>query len=231
MLDSTADDATRRLLKRDSQGFRPMPIPDARHYANFADLQKAQVRGRDYDIHVQYRPTSPVAVIAPHGGNIEDGTSDIARIIADQDCHLYLFEGRRFWHNYRALHLTSHRFDEPDCLALIQQCRHVVAVHGCAGDQPEVLLGGLDHDLKHQIAESLQAADIPTSTGGHRFPAIHPLNIANRGATGRGVQLEITHPLRRDPVHLERVARAVRQALKPLLATADAHHPDERNIA
>ena len=197
-----------------------MPVPDARHYANFADLQKAQVRGRDYDIHVHYRASSPVAVIAPHGGNIEDGTSDIARLIAADDCHLYLFEGRRFWHNYRALHLTSHRFDEPNCLALIGQCQHVVAVHGCAGDQPEVLLGGLDERLKARIAESLDLAGIRAVTTDHRFPAIHPQNIVNRGASGRGVQLEITHPLRRDPTRVTHVAAAVRQALQPLLTMA-----------
>jgi phage replication-related protein YjqB (UPF0714/DUF867 family) len=37
---------------------------------------------------------SAVAIIAPHGGNIEPGTSELARAVAGQELSLYLFEGR-----------------------------------------------------------------------------------------------------------------------------------------
>ena len=90
--------------------------PDSRTYRNFADLSRAQVRGRDYEISVRRRPRSSVAIIAPHGGEIEDGTSEIAAAIAADDHHLYLFEGLRQSRNYHALHLTSHLFDEPGTL-------------------------------------------------------------------------------------------------------------------
>ena len=171
-------------------------IPDARAYRGYADLARAQTRGRDYEIVVERKPESRIAVIAPHGGGIENGTSEIARAIAGSDFSLYLFEGRRPSRNYLALHLTSHYFDEPECLELIASCRYVVAIHGCAGPEPRVLLGGLDVELCAELGLAIDAAGVAALTRGHRFPAVHPNNICNRGARGRGVQLEVTESLR-----------------------------------
>ena len=192
-------------------------VPDSRLYRSFADLARLQLRGRDYEIHARRRPTRPVAVIAPHGGGIEDGTSELARAIAGDDFSLYLFEGTRPSGNYAALHLTSHLFDEPDCLALIAGCEYVVAIHGCAGEDARVLLGGLDAGLRERIGAATHGADLLVQAGGHRFPATHPHNIVNRGARGRGVQLEITHSMRRS-VAAARLAAAVRSVLEPLAA-------------
>jgi len=107
-----------------------MSVPDAKSYRGFADLAKHQVRGKDYEIIVSRRPPSRVAVVAPHGGRIEPRTSEIARAIAADEFNLYLFEGIRSSKNYTALHLTSHFFDEPECLVLIAQSPFVVAIHG-----------------------------------------------------------------------------------------------------
>lgn len=194
-----------------------MTLPDARHYRGYADLAAAQVRGRDYEIHVRRLRDCPVAIIAPHAGGIEDGTSEVARAIAADDLNLYLLEGLRPSRNYHALHLTSHRFDEPECLALIAECHYVVAIHGCEGDDSRVLLGGLDLDLKHGLARAIAAAAFAAETDGHRFPAVHPDNVVNRGRRARGVQLEITHPLRRS-ADVVRLAAAVRSVLVPLAA-------------
>jgi len=155
-----------------------------------------------------------VAVIAPHGGGIEDGTSEIARAIAGDDFNLYLFEGLRPSRNYAALHLTSHRFDEPECLELLSGCHYVLAVHGCDGHGDRALLGGLDVELRAELAGVFEGIRIRAECEGHRFPAVHPTNICNRGARGRGVQLELTHPLRR-PQEIPRLASAVRAVLLP----------------
>jgi phage replication-related protein YjqB (UPF0714/DUF867 family) len=171
-------------------------VPDAATFRNFADLAGVHVRGRDYEIAVRRRPGSPVAVIAPHGGDIEDGTSEVARAIAGEEFNLYRFEGIRPARNYRTLHLTSHRFDEPECLSLIAGCDVVVAVHGCGGSEAAVYLGGLDVPLRDRLAAALGAAHVRAVVGGHKYPAVHPANVCNRGASGRGVQLEITHALR-----------------------------------
>jgi phage replication-related protein YjqB (UPF0714/DUF867 family) len=186
--------------------------PDARAFRNFADLARVQVRGRDYAISVKRQPSSPIAVIAPHGGEIEDGTSELARTIAGEEFNLYSFEGTRPARNYRALHLTSHLFDEPECLALIAQCGFVVAIHGCAGDEPAVYLGGLDVVLRDLLADALTSANVAAARSGHRYPAVHPNNVCNRGARRMGVQLEITHSLRNAAAAAPLVA-AVRSVL------------------
>ncbi len=187
-------------------------VPDADRYRGFADLASSQTLGRDYDILVRRCGDSRVAVIAPHAGEIEDGTSEIARAIAGDDFNLYLFEGRRPAHNYRALHLTSHLFDEPQCLALIAGCTTVIAVHGCAGAEHTLLLGGRDRSLRDRLAAGLRATGVAASTQGHPFPAVHPHNICNRGATGRGVQIEFPNPLRK-PIPARFVAAVVRRVL------------------
>jgi len=187
-------------------------VPDARKYRSFADLAEAQVRGRDFRISVTRRAASRVAVIAPHAGGIEDGTSEVARAIAGDDHNLYLFEGTRPAHNFHALHLTSHLFDEPECLALIAVCTIVVAVHGCAGADGRLFVGGRDAGLRDRLADALVAADHRAETAGHAYPAIHPNNICNRGATGMGAQIELPHSLRRGEA-AHGVAAAVRAVL------------------
>lgn len=180
-------------------------------YRCFARLAESQLRGKDYDI-LLCRRGSDVAVIAPHGGLIEPGTSEIARAIAGEDFNFYAFEGIRRSGNYPYLHLSSHLFDEPQCLALVAQCRLVVAVHGCRGADERVYLGGLDVTLKSQIAGALAQAEVAIETSGHRFRAINPTNICNRGYSSRGVQLELTGPLRRS-ARATHVVAAVRSVL------------------
>lgn len=189
--------------------------PDARTYRNFADLARAQVRGHDYEISVRRTAESRVAVIAPHGGEIENGTSEIAAAIAADEHNLYLFEGIRASRNYFSLHLTSHLFDEPECLELISTCSTVIAIHGCGGAEPKVLLGGRDTALRDQLAAALAAQQIDAATSGHRFPATQLSNVCNRGAGQRGVQIELTDPLRRFPA-----ATAVVAATRAVLSLA-----------
>jgi phage replication-related protein YjqB (UPF0714/DUF867 family) len=167
----------------------------ASNYTGYADLTKAQTEGEDYRVLV--RPVaSSIAVIAPHGGRIEQYTSDIACGVAGGDFNLYAFEGIRQSSNYAALHLTSHRFDEPRCLELLSKCDHVVAIHGCGGDDQRVLLGGLDGRLRLAIREAMHGIGVDVQSEDHPFPATDPKNICNRGRRGIGVQVELTIGLR-----------------------------------
>jgi phage replication-related protein YjqB (UPF0714/DUF867 family) len=190
-----------------------MNVPDSSRYRSYADLCREQRRGRDFEITLRRVQGVSLAVIAPHAGEIENGTSDLARAIAGEEYNLYLFEGIRRKHNYRALHLTSHCFDEPECLDLVSECDQVIAVHGCRGAEQRVMVGGRDANLKDAVADALRRAGLVVLTEGHAYPAVHPANICNRGRSARGVQLEVTHPLRVRPA-LERVADAVRSALE-----------------
>jgi phage replication-related protein YjqB (UPF0714/DUF867 family) len=191
--------------------------PDSTTYRSYADLARAQRRGRDYEIRVRRIPESRIAIIAPHGGEIENGTSEIASAIAGGEFNLYLLEGLRPVHNYRALHLTSHRFDEPECLALLSDCSHVVAIHGCAGTDERVLLGGLDSTLRDRLALAIAATGVPAQVGGHRFPATQAANICNRGTRGMGVQVEFTEPLR-EPGAAAVVTAAMVQVLRSVVS-------------
>ena len=51
-------------------------------YTCFADLQSHEVRGKDYGLDVRCQSGARVAVIAPHGGEIEPETAKIAEAIA-----------------------------------------------------------------------------------------------------------------------------------------------------
>lgn len=166
-------------------------------YMGFRDLAKVQVEGSDYRVQMRLNSGSSIAVIAPHGGSIEQGTSDVARAIAGADLNLYLFEGIRPAGNYAALHLTSHKFDEPRCLELLSHCDHVIAIHGCRGEEQQALVGGLDESLKARVGKAIAELGIDTRLQGHRFPATEPKNICNRGRRGGGVQIEMTMALRR----------------------------------
>jgi len=165
-------------------------------YNSYAELARRYVRGQDYEISVCYRANSPVAIIAPHGGKIENRTSEIARSIAGEEFNLYLFEGRMNNRNYHSLHLTSHNFDEPECLRLIGLCPIVVAVHGCRGATEEILLGGRDADLKRQFHKDLLSDEVAVRSEGHNYPARRPDNICNRGMRRKGVQFELTTKFR-----------------------------------
>ena len=61
-------------------------------YASFDELCQHAVEGRDFRIRTVSRP-GRVAVIAPHGGGIEPGTSELAEAIASPDLSFYAFEG------------------------------------------------------------------------------------------------------------------------------------------
>ena len=180
-------------------------------YSCFAELTLHEQQNKDFSISIG-EVDSAITIIAPHGGRIEPGTSEIARKIAGNVFNFYCFEGLKKENNGR-LHITSHNFDEPIALDLVSRSRTVVAVHACTGDQKYVFLGGLNRVLKAIIAEKLESRGIHAMCGHGRFRGSNPENICNRGLTGKGVQLEVTRGLRDDGAQRDAIAQAVRSAL------------------
>ena len=120
-------------------------------YPNFATLEQHERAGIDYGVLVR-REEPAFAIIAPHGGGIEPGTSEIADAIACQRWSFYAFEGLKRSGN-RVLHITSTCFDEPMCLILLGDTNRVVTIHGEESDDDGegVFVGGLDDDLGTSI--------------------------------------------------------------------------------
>jgi phage replication-related protein YjqB (UPF0714/DUF867 family) len=164
-------------------------------YKSFSELKRHEEEGVDFRIFIVDRKVR-AAIIAPHGGWIEPGTSEIAAIIAGTVHSLYCFEGLRN-RLHRDLHITSSRFDEPRCLALVASCDRVVAVHGLTGPHNSVEVGGLDSQLRDAVSSALKESGFNAEVvaAGDRA-AINTSNICNRGRRKAGVQLEITRGLR-----------------------------------
>ena len=177
-------------------------------YQNFAELSRHE---REFQV-VALDRGSEVTIIAPHGGRIEPNTSEVAALIAADRYNLFCFNGLKQEDN-RDLHLTSHKFDHPQALALVSTSRYVVAVHGCTLSTPMVYLGGLDIDLIEQISRQLSALGIAHESTVQRLRGTHQHNICNRGREHRGVQLELSRGVRDSETARHEVASAVRSVL------------------
>jgi len=179
-------------------------------YESFKELKKHEHR---YSINRLDRG-SPITILAPHGGNIEPHTSEIARLIAAENYNLFCFNGQKQCDNH-TLHITSHNYDEEQALTLVCSSSIVIAVHGCVQKSAMIFIGGRWEILKQHIAHHVHRMELPAvicdETSG--FSGQHPDNICNRGLNGGGIQLEITRPLRDSPRAWSLIAAAVREAL------------------
>lgn len=166
-------------------------------YQNFEDLCKTEKENIDFRVVISRQTHSNILIIAPHGGCIEPGTSEIAKEVAGADFSLALFEGIKPKDNKR-LHITSTHFDEPRCMALVQASDTVVSVHGEKSSGCAVYIGGSDRKLKKDIQSVLNQYGYTVHTQkNHDLPGVSPKNICNRGRHGKGVQLEISAGLRK----------------------------------
>lgn len=190
----------------------------ADRYSTFSALLSHETAGRDYRIEARH-VTNSALVMAPHGGRIEPGTSEIARSVAQDDKSLYLFEGVRVGLRHHELHVTSHLYDEPLALEIAARTNRLVAFHGRADrdDAETIWIGGLDTDLSELILDHIVQADFVGRLQKGELAGTHPNNICNRARSGRGVQLELPRTLRnrlmKQQDSLVQFSSAVRNAL------------------
>ena len=189
----------------------------------FAELRASEVYGRDYAIVAMPR-SSPVAVIAPHGGTIEPTTSELARAVAGDAYSLYCFEGLVRERPHEDLHITSELFDEPQGRALVAASDFAVAIHGRkdGNDSETVWLGGRDDRLISVAATELGKARFKAKPVTGALDGRGVANICNAGRNRAGLQLELPRGLRdhlRDnPERLDAFAGALRAAISQRLA-------------
>lgn len=184
---------------------------DSDYYPDLSALQAANVEGRDYSREI-YDRGAPVTIFAVHGGDIELGTSRLARYMADKDLNLYIFSG---WlgADSRRLHITSTRFNDPDAVRLATSSVLGVAIHAQAARGRQVCVGGKNTDAARLVALRLEAAGFSARTPCTRLPGVSDKNIVNLPSAS-GVQLEITlgllKRLDRGPEAAQRFTAAVR---------------------
>lgn len=180
-------------------------------YLSYSELEKSEKEGTDYERIVHMRTGALVAVIAPHAGGIEPYTGPIAQDIAGTEFSLYCFCGRKKNEN-RDLHITSHNFDEPECIKLISNHQWIVAIHDCKEQGERLFLGGLDKALIDDLASELRRVGIVAETSGHKYAGTLPNNICNQGKSNAGVQFELSLPFRKG-THVSAFVTAVRTVL------------------
>ncbi len=163
----------------------------------FRDIQGNFRENIDYKITKKDRGGA-IIILAPHGGGIERGTSEIVTAIAGKDLSYYLFEGLLpTAHKNRKLHITSTRFDEPICSIFIQGFSKSLAIHGCSGRKKRIYVGGRDEKLKRTLLTLLKARGYPVHLGIGKYAGLFPMNICNRVNSGNGIQLELSFGIRR----------------------------------
>lgn len=166
-------------------------------YRNFAELIETEREDIDFRIFAFKRKGSSTVIVAPHGGAIEPGTSEVATEVANNDLSLAIFEGIKPRDNKR-LHITSTNFDEPRCVELVRESDTVVAIHGEGSSELSVFLGGRDDDLCEKLKKALERYGYAVKTHGN--PDLQggaTENICNRGRQSAGVQLELSSGLRK----------------------------------
>lgn len=173
-------------------------------YRNFDHLSRNETSGIDFRVSVR-RARIAFAIVAPHGGGIEPGTSEIADGIAAPEettaakaWSYYAFEGLKSEGNAQ-LHITSTRFDEPMCLTLVSNSAVVITIHGehSEEDGEGVFLGGRNTALGVRLGTALKSKGfIVKKHPDRRLQGLERNNVCNRGTTGTGVQLELSRTIR-----------------------------------
>ena len=145
----------------------------------------------NYVLHAEESHQSCVKLFAPHGGCIEPGTDQLVVALAAAEFDYFLFRGRRKEKCYRTLHVTSARYDEPNCLRMVGEAMLAVSVHGCDSRNEFIEIGGSHvsaaRDLRAHLSRAGYAAVFPAD--GRRGEQAD--NFVNR-ARGGGIQLELS---------------------------------------
>lgn len=168
-----------------------------RKYANYMDLSRHEIADRDYRIRLR-RGTSAYAILAPHGGRIERGTTRIAEAIAGDEHTFYSFDGIKARQNH-VLHLSSNTFDEPRAMQVVEGVETVITIHGACGKEAVAYFGGLDLHLRSRMLDALRDGGfIAESDPSPTRQGTRITNICNRGRSGQGVQIELTVGMRKE---------------------------------
>ncbi|RMH71731.1 MAG: replication protein [Gemmatimonadetes bacterium] len=162
-------------------------------YGSYHLLKQHERQGTDYQIEV-LRQLPDVVILAPHGGGIEPGTTELAFAIAGSDYTCYSFSGIKLEGNSN-LHLTSTTFDEPVALNLVHHSRRTITLHGLSSQSDTIYVGGRDRYTRHRLENSLQAYGFQVDEH-PAYAGTNLNNICNRNQNRAGVQIELPNGIR-----------------------------------
>jgi phage replication-related protein YjqB (UPF0714/DUF867 family) len=169
-------------------------------YKKFADLKSQQPN--DFEIKCEKRKSN-FLILTPHGGGIEQGTSEICKQIAGETHSYYLFEGRG--NKCGNLHITSANFDEPELISMLPKHIYAISVHGMTNKikkdvSADVYLGGLNKELIEVATKVLNKQGFETTNNAispHKtLSGIDKNNVTNKCSSGVGMQIELSDSLR-----------------------------------
>ncbi|KAF1680007.1 poly-gamma-glutamate hydrolase family protein [Bacillus sp. SKDU12] len=165
-------------------------------YGNFKEL-KANESLLSYNIFTA-NVDRRVLILAPHGGGIEGGTSELARELS-KSYSTYLFEALRI-PGASEFHITSANFDEPQALDLLSKHDLTLSLHGYASRKKHTLVGGTDRVKAAKLTSLLNSAGFSAEllSEDSRLAGTNAQNIANKNRTGMSIQLEISNGQRRE---------------------------------
>lgn len=199
-------------------------------------LKRGHVPGRDFRIAFGDNKIDLCLLIAPHGGGIEPGSSEILRAVAEAGGWAwYEFAGFLRQGNKEALHISSIRFDEPTLRSMLPQSGFVVAFHGASESAEAIVYVGGKWKLGRQTViqsingalrkHGIRAVDATETAATAHLSGLDDSDITNLGRRAEGVQLEFTRGARNllFPPDSSREARGLRSVrLRPLAASIHA---------
>lgn len=138
-------------------------------------------------------------VFAPHGGQIEKGTTELTHAIADRGNYDYFsFNGLKKKDNH-SLHVTSTHYDDPTLVKELKKKQYSISIHGAMGDKTHaVYVGGANESLINHSIHQLKKQGIDAKKAPKHLAGKSAKNIVNRNKTKQGVQLELSEGLRKD---------------------------------
>lgn len=168
------------------------------YYRSMTDLLKDTQEGKDWTKESTNRHSN-VLIFAPHGGNIEKGTTELTKAIANKGKYdYYAFNGTRNKNNSQ-LHVTSTNYNDLDLINHNYNKDVSISVHGAGQSQGKntVLIGGRDEKLIQLISKELSTFKFNVQRSLGHLAGIDTNNVVNYNKKGQGVQLELTPDLRK----------------------------------
>ncbi|MFC0137937.1 hypothetical protein CD127_06945 [Staphylococcus petrasii] len=167
-------------------------------YRSMSELFAHTTEGKDW-IKERSNRNSNALIIAPHGGNIEKGTTELAKSIANKGNYdYYAFNAIRDYKN-NELHVTSTNYDDKDLINSNYNRDVSIAIHGMSDAQyyNTVLVGGRNFRLMDLISQELKGLNYIVKEPTGYLAGRDKRNVVNFNKNGMGIQLEITRDIRK----------------------------------